>query len=83
MEARTHVETLFQLNAIAPASPCREAAERFIAGAFRDKHGASVREFLPELVGLQNRTGDLRAVAGYRVGQHGHAVSRTVPGRPR
>lgn len=66
MEAPDSVESLFQLKPIAPASPCREAAESFIAGAFLAKHGARVREFLPELVGLQNRTGDLRAVAGYR-----------------
>ena len=66
MEAPNAVATLFKLSPIAPASPCRVAAEAFIAGAFLDKHGARVREFLPELVGLQNRTGDLRAVAGYR-----------------
>lgn len=66
MEARNQVENLFKLNPIAPASSCREAAESFIAGAFLDKHGARIREFLPELVGLQSRTGDLRAVAGYR-----------------
>lgn len=66
MDAPNHVESLFKLSPIAPVSPCREAAEGFIADAFLDKHGARVREFLPELVGLQNRTGDLRAVAGYR-----------------
>jgi hypothetical protein len=66
MDAPNHVETLFQLSPIAAASPCREKAECFIAEAFFDKHGAQVREFLPELVGLQNRSGDLRAVAGYR-----------------
>jgi hypothetical protein len=66
MEAPNPVETLFKLSPIAPASPCREAAENFIAWAFLDKHEARVREFLPELVGLQTRTGDLRAVAGYR-----------------
>lgn len=66
MDAPNHVESLFHLNPIAFASPCREEAECFIADAFLDKHGAQVREFLPELVGLQNRSGDLRAVAGYR-----------------
>lgn len=66
MEARHNAESLFNLSPIAPASPCRKAAEGFIADAFLDKHGARVREFLPELVGLQNRSGDLRAVAGYR-----------------
>lgn len=66
MDAPNHPESLFHLNPIAPASPCRVAAEGFIADAFLEKHGARIHEFLPELVGLQNRTGDLRAVAGYR-----------------
>ena len=66
MDAPNHVESLFHLNPIGPASPCRAAAEGFIAEAFLEKHGAQIREFLPELVGLQNRTGDLRAVVGYR-----------------
>jgi hypothetical protein len=66
MEASSHVESPFRLRPVAPASPCREAAEQLIAGAFLARHGAQVREFLPELVALQNRTGDLRAVAGYR-----------------
>lgn len=42
------------------------AAEGFIAGAYLDKHGARVLEFLPELVGLQSPAGEMRAVAGYR-----------------
>jgi hypothetical protein len=66
MEAPNPVETLFKLSPIAPASPSRAAAEGFIAEAFLDKHGAQIRGFLPEFVGLHNRTGDLRAVAGYR-----------------
>jgi hypothetical protein len=66
MEASDRTQPFFKLDTIAPASPCREAAERFIADAFLDKHGARVRQFLPELVGLQNRGGGLRAVAGYR-----------------
>jgi len=66
MEAPRPVESFFRLNPIAGSSPGRQAAERFIAAAFLDKHGARIREFLPELVGLQNRSGDLRAVAGYR-----------------
>jgi hypothetical protein len=66
MEAAPHADPLFRLNPIAPTSPSRASAEGFIAGAFLDKHGARVREFLPELVGLHSRTGDLRAVAGYR-----------------
>jgi Thermostable hemolysin len=65
-QSQAHAAPLFSLSPIAPASPCREAAEGFIASAFLDKHGARVREFLPELVGLQSRAGDLRAVAGYR-----------------
>jgi hypothetical protein len=59
-------EPRFKLRPIAPAGLTRLAAERFIEAAFLDKHGARISEFLPELVGLETRTGDLRAVAGYR-----------------
>jgi hypothetical protein len=66
MEANSHAASLFALKSISTASAYRGAAEGFVAEAFLDKHGARVREFLPELVGLESRTGDLRAVAGYR-----------------
>jgi len=49
-----------------PAGAPRATAERFIAAAYLDKHGAHLSEFLPDLVGVQSPGGDLRAVAGYR-----------------
>ena len=61
----------FRLSPIAPAGLARQAAERFIEAAFLDKHGARISEFLPELVGLETRAGDLRAVAGYRSAGNG------------
>jgi len=54
------------LQPIAAAGAPRQAAERFIAAAFLDEHGAQLSEFLPDLVGVQSPGGDLRAVAGYR-----------------
>jgi hypothetical protein len=56
----------FQLQPIAAAGAARQAAERFIAAAFLDAHGAHLSEFLPDLVGVQSPGGELRAVAGYR-----------------
>jgi hypothetical protein len=56
----------FQIQPIDAAGAPREAAERFIAAAFLNKHGAQLSGFLPELVGMQSPGGDLRAVAGYR-----------------
>ena len=82
MDAPAHAETLFRLSPIASGSPRRRAAEQFIAGAFLDKHGARVREFLPELVGLQNRAGDLRAVAGYRPAGSGPLFLEQYLGTP-
>jgi hypothetical protein len=66
MDAHSPREPRFQLQPIAAAGAPREAAERFIAAAFLDKHGARLNGFLPELVGMQSRNGDLRAVAGFR-----------------
>lgn len=66
MDAPNRSEIVCRLRSIAPVSASRHAAESFIAGAFHDKHGARIREFLPELVALQNRSGDLRAAVGYR-----------------
>lgn len=71
MEHANHPDPLSRLRPIPTTSPCRQAAEGLIAGAFLDKHGARVREFLPELVGLESRTGALRAVAGYRSARTG------------
>jgi len=66
MDAHPPPKPRFPLQPIATTGSPREAAERFIAAAFLDKHGARVGEFLPELVGVQSRSGELRAVAGYR-----------------
>lgn len=44
----------------------REALEAFVQGAFRRQHGATVRSFLPVLIGLRNPPGALIGVAGYR-----------------
>jgi len=66
MDAHSRAQPRFQLQPIAAVGPPREAAERFIAAAFLDKHGARLSEFLPELVGVESYSGELRAVAGYR-----------------
>jgi len=44
----------------------REALETFVQGAFERQHGATVRSFLPILIGLHSPPGVLVGVAGYR-----------------
>jgi hypothetical protein len=61
----------YQLRPIATAHAEREAAERFIAAAYLDKHGARLSEYLPEFVSMRSRSGELRAVAGYRAASTG------------
>lgn len=45
----------------------RAELEQLVAGAFERSHGATVRSFMPNLVGLEDRGGALRGAAlGYR-----------------
>ncbi|MBW7930092.1 MAG: thermostable hemolysin [Gammaproteobacteria bacterium] len=48
-----------------PRDPGREELEAFVAAAFQQQHGATVRSFLPVLVGLRDTDGFLGGVAGY------------------
>ena len=51
----------------------REPLERFVQQQFRKAHNADVRQFMPELFGLQDGSGALCAVAGIR-----HASAGTL-----
>jgi hypothetical protein len=44
----------------------RAELENFVGKAFRDKHGADVHSFMPELLGLHNPVGRLQGVVGIR-----------------
>jgi hypothetical protein len=46
--------------------PGREALESFVRRGFRETHGATVRSFMPMLIGLYDATGSVVGVAGYR-----------------
>jgi hypothetical protein len=46
--------------------PGRAGIERFVAERFAAVHGASVRRFMPALLGLQDWRGTLRCALGYR-----------------
>ncbi len=61
-----HTSSPFALQQAPNGAPTRGELEAFIANAFRDKHGAQVHSFMPDLLGLRNASGELRAVAGYR-----------------
>ena len=55
-----------QLTFAEPGSPERVDFERFVAEAFKRKHDAHVRTFLPLLVGCRDRERRLRSVVGLR-----------------
>lgn len=54
-----------------PATPGREAVERFVAGIYRERFGADVRRFAPVLVARHDAAGTLVAAAGYRPAEAG------------
>jgi hypothetical protein len=56
----------FSLQQAPRGAALRNELESFIAHAFRDKHGAQIHSFMPELLGMHNAGGELRAVAGCR-----------------
>ncbi len=64
-----YTPTPFALQQVPRGAPVRGELERFIATAFRDRHGAQIGSFMPDLLGMRNVTGELRAVAGYRTAQ--------------
>ncbi len=49
-----------------PGDVGRDQLERFVADRFEHTHQARVRSFLPTLVGLEDRHGQLRCALGYR-----------------
>jgi hypothetical protein len=61
-----HAAALTRLAVCGPSHADREELEAFVQNAFQRKHGASVRTFLPQLVGLRDPAGTLIGVAGYR-----------------
>ena len=63
------VPTPFALQQVPQGTPFRDELEKFIAAAFRDQHGAQIGSFMPDLLGMRNVSGELRAVAGYRAAQ--------------
>ena len=44
----------------------RDELERYVQAAFAHRHGATVRSFMPTLLGFRDRAGALRGVAGVR-----------------
>lgn len=51
--------------------PLREGFEAFIQQRFRKAHNAEIRQFMPELFGLNDGAGSLCAVAGVRMATSG------------
>jgi hypothetical protein len=54
------------LREYGPGDPGRDAIEAFIARVFRERFGATVRGFAPNLVALCDDDGSLLAAAGHR-----------------
>lgn len=49
-----------------PDAPDRNELEGFVHGVFKKAHGASIKHYLPNLMGLRDETGKLLAVCGLR-----------------
>lgn len=64
-----YTHTPFALQQVPRGAPVRGELEDFVAAAFKDKHGAQIGSFMPDLLGMRNTNGELRAVAGYRIAQ--------------
>ncbi len=59
------------LSLIGPDAPARRAVEAFIDTVYRERFGATVRAFAPQLVALSDAQGHVVAAAGYRGGGQG------------
>jgi hypothetical protein len=57
---------MLRMSAVDPADPGRIELENFVADAFRRKHQASVRSFMPTLLAFREPAGGLRGVIGLR-----------------
>lgn len=66
--ARKRVVPRFALRRVGPTSPARDrvALEAFIGDRFAERYGARIRHFMPELLGLEDGAGKLRASVGLR-----------------
>jgi hypothetical protein len=51
--------------------PGREAVEAFIADVYRDRYGAVLRSFFPQLIAYRDSDGRLAAAVGIRAGVEG------------
>lgn len=56
----------YALSPVRRGARGRAELESFVAGAFRDKHGAEICTFMPELLALRGSAGQLLGVAGIR-----------------
>jgi hypothetical protein len=54
------------LSIFNPDTPGRDAVERFIAGIYRERYGAELTGFAPQLVARCDDNGQCLAAAGYR-----------------
>jgi thermostable hemolysin len=56
----------YSLSACGPDGAARGELESFIRAMFQRKHGACIQSFLPTLIDLRDRAGQLCGVVGYR-----------------
>lgn len=59
-------KTRFHLERIAPTHPQRGDIEAYIAAVYRERYGAALAGFLPQLLAFRDDDGALRAAAGIR-----------------
>jgi Thermostable hemolysin len=71
-----------RLRVHGPDDAGRGEVERFIQGVFRQRYGAEVRQFAPQLVSLRDADGELVAAAGYRGADDGPLFLERYLGAP-
>jgi hypothetical protein len=67
LEVRSPVGPLCVQTSGCPGSPLRAQIEAFVREVYRDRFGAQVCSFLPDLLGARDRSGALHAALGYRI----------------
>ncbi|WP_310439321.1 thermostable hemolysin [Stenotrophomonas sp. BIGb0135] len=56
---------------VGPQDPSRSEVEQFIARVYRERYGATLHAFLPQLLAFRDGKGNLVAAVGIRVGSDG------------
>lgn len=71
-----------RLQAVGTGDASRDELERYVRAAFRARHAADVRSFMPTLLAFRDRAGALAGVAGFRGADEGRLYLEQYLDRP-